>query len=191
MGEESAIRFVDTKGGAWVGEQDEGAVALAAVLQGLAELDPDECEYPEAWRKVLPDSAHLVRLLGQRTAHIHVRGCEVNEIAVKLALPGWEQRHMPRFIENVRHSKARRAYLWAQRIRSIGIDVPRPLAFLEREEHPAHERSLLVTAYTHASKLLYLRDDLIPFLDPNQKALLEKRVFGAVARNAPRDGAFV
>src|SRR5205823_8034150 len=109
------------------------------------ELEPGLASAGEAWRKVLPDDVHVIRMLSPRAVHVHApRAPLVKDMVIKLMLPrpdtGWR-----RLTQRLDRSRSHRAHLWGHRLRAIGIDTPRPLGFLERATTPARFVSSAVT----------------------------------------------
>jgi hypothetical protein len=157
MGLLRRVQLEDTRHARWVGEHRPELIDLRSLFEHLSEMEPEEAPSLERWRIALPESAMLVRLLGERTAHIRMRGAGVPDLAVKLLLPSGGGAFR-KLAEQVRHSRAQRAYLWAHRLRALGIDTPRPLGYLERAQRPALEKSFVVTEYVFAPTLIEFRD---------------------------------
>jgi hypothetical protein len=157
MGLLRRVQVDDTRTVRWVGEHRPELIDLRPLFEHLAEMEPEQTPSLERWRIALPESATLVRLLGERTAHIRMRGAAVPDLAVKLVLP-FSGGAVRKLAEQVRHSRAQRAYLWAHRLRALGIATPRPLGYLERAQRPALEKSFVVTEYVFAPTLIEFRD---------------------------------
>jgi hypothetical protein len=173
MGYERRVEWSDSRAERWVGEHRPELIDLTSLLQHLIELEPEEAPSLERWRIALPEHATLVRLLGARTAHIRIKGGAVLDVVVKLMLPH-VRGAFRKLAEQVRHSRAQRAYLWAHRLRALGIETPRPLGFVERAERPALEKSFVVTEYVFAPSLIEFRDQKL-LERRGREALLEKR----------------
>ena len=157
MGYSGPLSFRDSRAGVWVGEHRPELIDLRGIFTRLVELQPGENLPRPAWRQALPPDVHLVRLLGPRTALVHYPGAGIPNLVIKLSLPRpsstWRQ-----LTARVQHSRAQRAYLWAHRLRAIGIETPRPLGFVERESAPTLHPSFVVSEYVYAPTLVELRD---------------------------------
>jgi tRNA A-37 threonylcarbamoyl transferase component Bud32 len=174
MGHQWSLSIEDSRARRWIGEHRPELIDLMGVFARLVEMQPGETLPTEQWRAALPPHVTLVRLLGPRTAHVHVREAKVPDLVIKLCLPNVGSRWR-RLTETVRHSRSHRAYLWAHRLRALGIDTPRPLGFIEREEHPALDKSFTVSEYIFAPTLTELRDEQLAPVEGRRDALLEKR----------------
>lgn len=157
MGYAGTLCLRDSRAAVWVGEHRPDLLDLRGIFTRLIELRPDENLPTPAWRQALPPEVHLIRLLGPRTAHVHYPGAPVPDLVIKMsparAPSAWRQ-----LTARVRHSRAQRAYLWAHRLRAIGIDTPRPLGFVERETAPTLHPSFVVSEYVFAPTLVEIRD---------------------------------
>ncbi len=185
MGHRSTWSFRDPRATEWVGEHRPELLDLTPVFGGLVELQP-AAEVPlEAWRAVLPPEVHLVARLGPRTVHVHQKGVGAEHFVLKLSLPR-DGSSLRRIAERARRSRAQRAYLWAHRLRALGIETPRPLGFLERAHAPAAHASFSVTEYIFAPSLIELRDGrLLAGMAPGNlgdKRALLRRVADLFAR---------
>jgi hypothetical protein len=171
MGHRSTWSFRDPRATEWVGEHRPELLDLTPVFGGLVELQP-AAEVPlEAWRAVLPPEVHLVARLGPRTVHVHQKGVGAEHFVLKLSLPR-DGSSLRRIAERARRSRAQRAYLWAHRLRALGIETPRPLGFLERAHAPAAHASFSVTEYIFAPSLIELRDGrLLAGMAPGTSAI--------------------
>lgn len=174
MGYRWPISLEEEGSAAWVGEHRPDLVDLEGLFAGLVALDSEDSPAPEQWRAVLPAPAAFIRLLGPHTAHVHISGAVVSDLAVKLATPRVGPRWR-RITDQVRHSRSHRRHLWAHRLRALGIDTPRPLGFIERAHHPALDKSFAVTEYVFAPNLAEVREHRLPAFDAGREAVLEKR----------------
>ncbi len=157
MGYAGPLSFRDARSATWVGEHRPELIDLRGVFARLVDMQPEENLPTPAWRQALPPEVHLIRLLGPRTAHVHYPGAQVPNLVIKMSLPrpsnAWRQ-----LTARVRHSRAQRAYRWAHRLRAIGIETPRPLGFIEREDAPTLHTSFVVSEYIFAPTLMEIRD---------------------------------
>lgn len=171
MGQQWPIALEDSRAQKWVGEHRPELIDLLPVFSRLIEMAPGETLPTEQWRAALPPHVTLLRLLGPRTAHVHVREAKVQNLAIKLSLP----KDSSTWRRLVRHSRAHRSYFWGHRLRAIGIETPRPLGFIERAENPALDKSFSVSEYVFAPSLTELRDEQLAPVEGRRDALLEKR----------------
>jgi hypothetical protein len=176
MGYKWPISITDDDAAEWVGEHRTEFVDLTALLLAVLKLDAVAEPSAEQWRGVLSGPARFIRKLGPWTAHVRVPGGEISDVVVKLDPP--HTGGILGLAEQVRHSRAQRRYLWAHRLRALGIDTPRPLGFIERAHQPARVKSFAVSEYIFAPTLIEFRDDRVTAaLKGNRDALLEKRAF--------------
>jgi len=137
-------------------------------------LDASAEPSSEQWRAALSDHGRFIRKLGPWTAHVRVPGGEISDVVVKVDPP--HTQGILGLAEQVMHSRAQRRYLWAHRLRALGIDTPRPLGFIERAHQPARVKSFAVSEYIFAPTLIEFRDERVAAaLKGNREALLEKR----------------
>lgn len=174
MGHHWPLSFEDSRAQRWVGEHRPELIDLAPVFARLVEMEPGETLPTEAWRAALPPHVTLLRLLGPRSAHVHVREAKVRDLVIKLSLPRVDSTWR-RLTLQARHSRSHRAYFWAHRLRALGIDTPRPLGFIERSEHAAFEKSFSVAEFVFAPSLTELRDERLAPVEGGRDVLLEKR----------------
>ncbi|MBI4816496.1 MAG: hypothetical protein HY791_09560 [Deltaproteobacteria bacterium] len=175
MGRRFPLELEDETGRAFVGEHRPELVDLTELFRSLAALPIERAEEPEAWRTLLPDGATFLRMLGRTTALLRCRGPEVNDVVVKILAPHGGS-PIVRWAETLRHSRAQRAYLWAHRLRAVGIEAPRPLGFLERKHQPALFPSLAVTEYVFAPTLVEFRDKELVELSTSKEGIMRKRL---------------
>lgn len=168
------LHLRDEAGNDWSGEHRPELVDLAELLLHLTRL-PEAGELSaESWRSVLPPGVSFVRSLGPETAQLVVRGGAVTDLVVKAASP--EPITWWRLPGAQRRSRAYRAFQWGHRLRSFGIEAPRPLAYLERSRAPAKHRSFHVSEHVEALSLLALTEErLTPVVEQGPRGLLEKR----------------
>ncbi|MBI2378886.1 MAG: hypothetical protein HYV07_33130 [Deltaproteobacteria bacterium] len=175
MGRRFPLELEDSAGHAFIGEHRPELCDLTALFRGLSELPLERAEEPEAWRNALPEGAHFLRMLGRTTALIRLRGPEVSDLVVKI-LPPSSSSPIVRWAETLRHSRAQRGYLWAHRLRAVGIDAPRPLGFLERKHQPALFPSLAVTEFVFAPTLVEVHDKELAELSGTREGVMRKRL---------------
>jgi len=165
MGYAGPLAFRDSRDVPWVGEHRPELIDLSGIFSRLIEMVPGENLPTPAWRQSLPPEVHLVRLLGPRTAQVHWREAPIQDLVIKLSMPKatstWRQ-----ITARVRHSRAQRAYLWAHRLRALGIETPRPLGFMEHQDGPALNPSFVVSEYIFAPTLVEIRDRGLATADP-------------------------
>lgn len=168
------VRCCDDEGDTWVGESRSELVDLTAHFRRLIEMPEGDTPCAEEWRGVLPPNSTFVRLLGPRTAHVRVRGDELTDIAIRIDLP--KPGPLLRITEPVVHSASHRRYLWAHRLRAVGIETtPRPLGYVEHGEHPALHKSFSVTEYILADNMIEFRDKTFSAIPRQRDIVLEKR----------------
>lgn len=192
MGDAGPLSFRDSRSGLWVGEHRPDLIDLRGIFTRLVELQPGENLPTPAWRQALPPEVHLIRLLGPRTAHVHYPGAGIPDLVIKMSQPrtsnAWRQ-----LTAKVRHSRAQRAYLWAHRLRAIGIETPRPLGFVERADAPTLHPSFVVSEYIFAPTLVEIRDRRFATADARE-FLAEKRALvrrlAETLRTLHRNGVF-
>lgn len=175
MGRRFPLELEDEAGRAFVGEHRPELIDLTELFRRLTALSIEQAEEPEAWRALLPEGATFLRMLGRTTALLRCRGPEVSDLVVKM-LPPHGGSPIVRWAETLRHSRAQRAYLWAHRLRAVGIEAPRPLGFLERKQQPALYPSLAVTEYVFAPTLVEFRDKELVELSTSREGILRKRL---------------
>ncbi len=173
MGHRWPVTLKDDEDGEWVGEQRPELADLSALFEHLVRAPLAEEPSNEEWRAALPPQVHLIRSLGRHTVHVRLPHGEVKDVVIKLAPPATHG--LRRLAESLGHSKSHRRYLWAHRLRALGIDAPRPLGFVERARQPALERSFVASEYIFADNLMDLHDKLPAALAAGGEPALERR----------------
>ncbi len=193
MGYTWPVRFRDDDADEWVGENRTELADLTELFAGLTKIAEDDPPLAQNWRDVMPEGATFIRMLGDRTAHVRLRGQEINDIAVRIDLP--KPGPLWRFTEQVVNSPSHRRYSWSHRLRAVGIDTPRPVGFLEHGEHPLLHKSFFVSEYILADNLIEFRDKTFAKLPVSRDTVLQKRALiadaAAVLRELHSRGYFV
>src|SRR5437870_10258859 len=115
MGYQAPVEVRDLRAVEWQGEHRPELVNLEGIFRqvvelDLAELEPGLASAGEAWRKVLPDDVHIIRMLSPRAVHVHApRAPLVKDMVIKLMLPrpdtGWR-----RLTQRLDRSRSHRAH---------------------------------------------------------------------------------
>lgn len=174
MGYVWPLHLRDDSGTEWVGVHRPELLDLAQLFTHLVRLPESGALSAEAWRSALPPGVVFLRSLGPETAQLVLRTGSITDIVVKAASAeagGWW-----RLAGTMRRSPSFRSFQWAHRLRSFGIEAPRPLGYLERARAPARHRSFQVSEHVEASSLLALAEErLTPVVEQGPSGLLEKR----------------
>ena len=177
MGENQPIKLENSTHHAWVGAHETEFIDLTTLFTSVVEASFSEPLENEFWRSVLPEGYSFIRQLGERTIHFRAAQGEIVDLVLRYAPPR-PRKGLRRLTGPVQHSRAQRRYMWSYRLRSLGINTPRPLGFIESAAEPSFEDSFVVTEYVCAPTLLEFRDDkLVGILRAHQNAAFEKNLY--------------
>ena len=174
MGEIEPLEIIDSSDRPWVGTHDTELIHLASLFESLVEhqfVEPIENEF---WREAMPPGFSFIRPLGERTAQLRLAQGQVVDVVLRFA-PARPRKGFRRITGPVQHSRAQQRYMWSQRLRTLGINTPRPLGYLESASDPSFEASFLVSEYTLSPTILEFKDDkIVGILRSHQNAAFEK-----------------